>query len=124
MQIDFEGRRLTLGNKTLELEARIREVDQYKNLLFVRLDYENYKQDDPNGERNVVALNADGNIVWRIQQAPSAPVFRGKRRFTPYIGIELETGNVDRPVVAHDGSGLSWKLNPETGEVSDPIYTK
>ena len=124
MDVRFEGKRLTLGNKTLELEVLIREVERFDELVVIRFAYDEYDQDDLNGERNVLALDTAGNVVWRIQQAPSVPVVSGKRVLTSYVGIDTETGNPDRPLEAHDSSGLTWRVDPETGEVSEPIFTK
>lgn len=124
MNVSFERNRLTLGNKTLELEVRIREVDKYKDLVFVRLAHEDYADDDPNGERNILAIDTEGRVRWRIQKTPAAPIVRGKRVFNPYIGIDPNPKRENRLVEAYDGSGLCWKVDPETGEVSDSIFTR
>lgn len=124
MEVRIEGNRLTIGSIVVELEVKVVEVDKFQDLFFVLLDDEDYDQDDPNAERNIVALDAAGNIVWRIQHAPSAPIVRGKRQFNPYIGIDPQPERRDRLVEAYDGSGLCWKVNPETGDVSEPIFTK
>lgn len=124
MKISFDGNRLILGSKMVEMEVRVREVEQFRDIVLVRLAYDDYTDGDPNGERNIVALDREGGIRWRIQQAPSAPTVNGKRVVTSYVGIDPNTGKKDRLVVAYDSSGLCWKVDPETGQVSDPIFTR
>jgi len=124
MKISFDGNQITLGATKVDLEARIEEADQHDDLVLVRLSYDDYADDDPNGERNVIALDADGKLVWRIDRTPAAMVRDGKRVTTSYVGIDPSSKRNGRPVEAYDSSGGCWRLNPKTGEVSDPIVTK
>lgn len=124
MKISFEGKTLRLGDRTIEFEARVAKLNRYGDLLFVRLDDDDYSEQDEFRERNIVAVDADGNIRWRIDRPPSAPTRRGKRWSSAYVGIDPDTGKEDRPVVAYDIHGACWKVDPETGKVSDPIFTK
>jgi len=95
MRISFEGNKLTLDGKEIVFEARIRKVNEHERMFLVRLSDEDLDKDDPNAERNIVAVGFDGEIMWRIQRAPSAPTFKGKRAFNPYVGIDAHPARDD-----------------------------
>lgn len=118
----FEGRLLTLNGESVELEVRIKDVEPYKDLLLVLLDDEMYQRGDDRAERNAIALSKSGRLVWRIQRTPSAPIRGGRRVWNAYVGIG--PGESGRPIEAYDWTGRCWKVDPETGEVSDPIFTR
>lgn len=124
MIFSFEDKKLILNNKTVEMEVAIQDVDQFGGLLIVTLDYELYPERDPHAEQNIVALDSVGEIKWRIQRTPSAPTLKGEREFNPYVGIDVRPVRDDGLLEAYDGSGLCWSVDPETGNVSNPIVTK
>lgn len=124
MNISFNGNTLVIGERKIDFEVSVWDVRRYGDLIFVLLDYDEYKKGDPNAERNIVAVGLDGHIRWRIEMAPQVRVVLGKRLDNSYVGIDPETGKKDRLLEAYDTTGSCWKVDPETGKVSDPIFTR
>lgn len=123
MTVTFNGREVALDGKTLEMEVRVLKVRQHDDLILVLLDDQAYGRNDPNAERNVVALDSKGRQVWRIQKTPSAPLNDdGTPAWNAYVGVAV--GKERSPIEGYDWTGRCWKVDPETGEVSDPIFTR
>jgi hypothetical protein len=124
MKFKIDGRQMTVGENTVQFEVSIWEIEEYKDRLFVLLEYDDYEDGDPRAERNIVAVDQNGRILWRIEMAPEVRVVDGKRMDNSYIGIDPNTGKKDRPVEAYDTTGSCWKVDPETGKVSDPVFSR
>ena len=117
----FQGRKLFLGSGTIELEKPIENVLVVRDRVIVAFQYDSYDDDDPNEERNVIAVDERGKFLWRIQRTPSAITDHdGSRMWNAYTGVTLERGGI----CAYDFDGICWKVDPETGEVSEPTFTK
>lgn len=119
----IEGNRLILEGRTLELEHPIEDVLKIADRIVVLFRYDGYSSADENAERNCVGLDAKGSQRWRIQQTPSSRLNPdNSRMWNPYVAIELLDDQ--QKLVAYDAGGLCWKVDPDTGEVSDPIFTR
>ena len=117
----FQGRRLILDSGSVELEKPIEAVVEIQDRFVVLFLDDRYEATDPMLERNVVAVDMSGTMLWRIQRTPSAiKGLDGNRMLNPYVAIVLERGELR----AYDMGGLFWKVDPETGEVSDAIFTR
>ena len=117
----FQGRQLILDSGSVDLEKPIEQVLAFQDKIIVVFQYDTYDDGDPNEERNVVAVDERGTHLWRIERTPSAITNPdGSREWNAYVGITLERGNV----LAYDWGGICWTVDPETGEVSDPIFTR
>lgn len=116
-----QGRRLFLDSGSVELEKPIERAVKFRGRIIVSFSYDTFTPDDPNHDRNVIAVDESGTLLWRIQRTPEAQTNEsGERVWNPYVGITLEDGFVR----AYDAGGLCWKVDHETGEVSDAIFTK
>ncbi len=118
MSASFEKNVLTLGGKQILLETEIFSVESIGGTHLVLFDDETYPENDPNSQRNLIALNDTGQQLWRIELTPSAPIEDGKRQWNGYVGIDPNLKPVK--VLAYDMSGLCWELDIQTGKVSNP----
>jgi len=124
MTVTFSDNHIIVGEKKVEFEVPVYEVKRSDDTIYVLLHKDKYKKDDPNKERNIIALDLNGDVRWRIQNPPSFYTFYGKRVLCSYIGIDPDSGDENRRVVAYDGYGSCWKVDPKTGRVSDPIVSR
>ncbi|MCG8542646.1 MAG: hypothetical protein MJE12_00415 [Alphaproteobacteria bacterium] len=125
MKIRIDGEVLEMDGTKVEMEVPILKVDQFESLFLVRLDDRAFDVGDPNAERNIVALDSNGTLRWRIQKTPSAPLNAdGQHAWNAFVGVDTNTGNQDRLIEAYDRTGSCWNVNPETGEISDPIFAR
>lgn len=121
IRMKTQGRSLFLDTGSIELEKPIERAVRFRGKIIVSFRYDKYERDDSNRERNVIAIDEIGNLLWRILQTPEAQIDEnGNRRWNPYVGITIEKGFVR----AYDAGGLCWKVNHETGEVFDAIFTR
>ena len=121
IRMKTQGRRLFLESGSVDLEKPIERAVRFRGKIIVSFLDEAYEESDPNAERNVIAVDESGSLLWRIQRTPSARAnLDGSRMWNPYVGISLEEGSV----LAYDAAGLCWKVNHETGEVVDAIFTR
>ena len=105
----------------MELEKPILKVLDLPDRVLVLLDNERYPASDPNKNRNLIAVDKNGRFLWRIEE--SKPIMRdGEPDPDPFIGMRLE--NDGQRVVVCDMDGLTLDLDPKTGGLSNPVFTR
>jgi len=125
MRVEFSGNMLKLNGAEIEMEAPILRTKRFGSLILVRMDDREYGDGDPNAERNILAVDGTGAVKWRIQKTPDAPLNAdGKKAWNAYVGMSTETDDENREIEAYDRTGLCWKVDPGTGGISDPIFTR
>ena len=73
MTVSFEGNRLIIDGNTVEFEQPIEDMVERRDRVIVVLDDEEYAPGDPTGDRNVVAVDRNGTLLWRIAPSMSTP---------------------------------------------------
>ncbi len=116
-----EGRTLKIGNRNIQIPdfCRIYDVAAFDDRAVVILDVYDCPYDFPNRARNVVAFDAEGNLLWRIE--PMKVTFTGrdgKEHAYPYS--ELGKGR-DGTLWAASPVGFAWQVDLATGHTSNPI---
>ena len=71
-------------------------------------------EDFPEKHQNIIAVDADGTIRWRIEKAPE------EGYYDSYAGIFDDDGELR----AYNLSGMNYRVDKETGEVSDEKFVK
>ena len=123
MSTSFKENRLTVDGRTVKLERPILQVEERPGRVIVLLDDEEYAPDDPTGDRNVIAVDRDGAMLWRI--APSGSIASGgPGRTSPFVALEIENRGGGEVVIVYDVAGACYDLDSETGKLSNPVLTK
>ncbi len=116
-----EGRTLKIGNRNIQIPdlCRIYDVAAFDDRAVVILDVYDCPYDFPNRARNVVAFDAEGNLLWRIE--PMKVTFTGrdgKEHPHPYFGIEKHP---DGTLWAFGAMGSLRPVDLATGRTGKPI---
>lgn len=123
MTVSHDGNRITIDGRTIALEVPIDEIFELPDRVIVLFDEEEYPESDSRENRNVVALDRDGRELWRIEQARTRlRDSDGNRIPNPYVGVSA--GADGRTVEVYTWAGVCYRLDPNTGKISDPILTK
>lgn len=123
MKVSFEGARVTIDGKSHQLEYRIDSILVLPDHVIVVFHSESMSEADPNYDRNVIALDRNGKMLWRIQRAIGEMHHEGKIYLSPYIGVQW-FGDQRRRVVAVELRGFTHDLDVETGKISNTLFTK
>ena len=121
LDVRSEGKTLFVGDHEIEFEAPITKVLEIRNKIVVRLNVDDLDDEDPMLERNVICVDQNARVLWRIERS-EGPLDEGVPILNPYAGIGLnddETG-----AVAYDMGGQCFDLDLETGAISNPIFTR
>lgn len=101
-------------------------IDQFVTLddrVIIMFEFPDEMEDDPESGRNIFAYDETGKELWRIED--SGIVGPGSEDETevpwPYTGIGQEEDG--RIIVGHP-AGYDFDLDPETGKVSNAVFTK
>ncbi len=123
MAVSFEDNRLTIGRETIELEQPIEDMVELPGRVIVLFDDEEYAAGEPGRDRNVIAVDRNGAMLWRIapsmSSTPSEP-----GRTAPFVGVDIENRGGEEVVIVYDIMGSCYDLDSETGKLSNPVLTK
>lgn len=103
---------LWIGGEEHEFGNSIDEYIEFDDFVVVLLGLTG--EDYPEIKQNVIAVNNDGSIRWRIEKAPE------EGYYDAYAGIF----DVDGELRAYNLSGMNYKVDKETGKVSDGRFVK
>ncbi len=125
MHVSFEGRMLTIGDKEIELEMPIEKVLVHDSGViivdFAETDGEKslLPRDDPRRDCNIVGLDSDGKMLWRIAQSKRIEIQEenGDTRFMINYWM-IARLNQDGTVAVTEFSGMSYDLDPKTGALT------
>jgi hypothetical protein len=124
MKIEISQNSIVFQGKRIEFEVPIHEVEQAEDAIYIVLSYGKYTDRDRNKYRNIIALELNGDIRWRIAPTPLVYGGHSKPHGSVYVGVDSNTGDSERPLVVYDINGSCWKVDPKSGKVSDPIFTR
>lgn len=102
----------------------------YENCIIVRdgmpliehYDKDGNEQDISFVNTNVICLDMDSNLIWRIQkcEAKFTPSKFGQYQCTPYMNVSLH----DNKLLSYNIDGWLYEVNPENGHVKRYMYVK
>lgn len=112
IEMNIEGDTLRIGGAAHTFGNVIDKCIEFDDFVVVLLgltgdEYSEIKQ-------NVVAIDRDGSIRWRIEKAPE------KGHYDAYADIFEDDGELR----AYNLSGMNYKVDKETGDVSDGTFVK
>ena len=121
MDVSHDGNRLSIDGKSIELEQEVRQVLTLPDRAIVLFENRGYAETDPRTNSNIVAVDRSGRILWRIEE--SKPIdMDGEFSPDPFIGMGFEDNG--QRVVVCDMDGLTLDLDPQTGRLSNPVFTR
>lgn len=123
MKFKFHEKTLEIDGRSFKFDQDIVQVLQRgDDRVIIRLEGADFKPDDPNVGRNVFSLDRHGKMVWRIETSGfHIRTEDGRKIPRGWHNIHFrENGKV----MLIDSAGFEWRLNPDTGEVSDPVFVK
>ncbi len=123
MTVSFHENRLTIDGKTVELEKPIYRIKETSDRVIVVFDEEDYAPEDPNGDRNVIAIDRNGATLWRIQNSVS-PTRGRPGRTIPFSGVGVRRKDGVDMLIGYDAAGMCYEIDPETGKLSNPRISK
>jgi len=110
MPITYLEKILDINGHKAFLEANIKDVLVTGNLTIVRLDDgQTHGQGDRSMNRNVLALDQEANVVWKIQEAPHG----GDEWPKPYTHLAMQ----GTKLVASNWIGVDYVVDLTTGNV-------
>lgn len=114
---------VTIGGRTIELGSPIDETLRIGELLLVRLDLYDLPPDDPMKGRNVLALDKNGEEVWRIEPFWHKVKAKDGSRDIPdsYIGFDL---GEDGKLYAYQGIGYICEIDLKSGKILHEEQTR
>ena len=110
--VSIKDTEVKINDNEVALGHPIEEHLVFEDFVVVRLKLTG--EDFPEIHRNVIAINQDGSIRWRIEKAPE------EGYYDSYAGIFDDGGELR----AYNLSGMNYKVDKDTGEVSDGRFVK
>ncbi|WP_435359580.1 hypothetical protein [Haloarchaeobius sp. DFWS5] len=109
MDVRTEGRTLHIGDVSVELPAEPAQVRRFGRVVLVRFDSSTEAVD---ARRNVWAFDGRGDRIWRIDRAVGPN--------NTYVDVVDRDGEL----WAYSWCGIDYRVDPETGEHVDSVFTK
>lgn len=121
MRIIREERAVVINGTRIEFDQRISELIEVEDKIIIQLYVDDFEFGDPLVGRNVVAYDADGQFLWRIK---ATGITRGEgadEAPEAWFGLYFDEKGVLRTGTP---SGCEYRIDLETGDVSDAIQGK
>lgn len=116
MILNYEWNSLYINGVTVELPAAIEKIRILNDRIILLLDNNEGKILDTESfdkSRNGFCLDLKGNILWQIEKPRSEN--------DCYCNIYIYN---DKSFKAVSCKGITYDLDPETGKISNPVFTK
>lgn len=110
--VQSDGDTLHIDDNRVKFPNTIGDVLVFDELVVVRLKLTGDSY--PGIKQNVIAVEPDGTIRWKIEMAPK----NGNPQ--AYAGISSDEGDL----IAHNLSGMSYEVRLEDGGVKEGEITK
>ncbi len=123
MKATVSGKTLTINGRELTFEQEIYQSVELPDRVIVLLHPGDFAKDDPLKGCNIIALDEDGEMLWRIQdRGVTLTTKDGKEISESYTGLGLAKD--EKTVRVSTPFGFLYELDPETGQISNPKFTK
>ncbi|MEM9684774.1 MAG: hypothetical protein AAF942_15995 [Pseudomonadota bacterium] len=117
----LDDRKLRIGEKVIQFDYEIADVLTMSDRVIVLFDVLSFAEDDPDTGRNVFAYDANGNELWRIEDA--RVMVEGELLEKVSHGYTELHRTQDKTLHAWV-KDWRYDLNTETGEISNPKYVR
>jgi hypothetical protein len=108
--IKFSGRKLKIGEHEITLIENIADAKETPFGILVVLDWRARKL-----SQNVLLLKGDGSMKWQIEKFSH----HAEARYSPYASASFSDGKL----TAYNIEGFLCELDPETGQITNRIFT-
>ena len=118
------------AEQVLEINRRKVVFDQpivdflvHNDRVIVMFELADEMEDDPDFGRNIFAYDETGKELWRIEDSGIVGPGREDDKEVPwsYTGMGQEA---DGRIIVSEPFGFEFDLDPETGKISNPVFTK
>jgi hypothetical protein len=118
MLYSYDKKKLNVNGIVIAFEGNVDKVIVIDDILIVLIYGD--KQIEEIGEdifyRNVCAVDAKGNILWRIQSISDMETNNGGKLYGVYSNIFIdEKGRL----IAYNGAGYDFRVNLKNGKIRD-----
>lgn len=123
MKVTRSEKALSINENVITFDQRIDETVTLSDRVILRLMVDDFDVGDPLVGRNVLAFDGDGRLLWRIPPTGgtrSRP--DGTEAPEAYFGLGLDDDGKTVKIGTPDG--FEYDLDPETGDISNPVFTK
>lgn len=110
--VTFDGSELVLDDARVNFGHPIGEVLEFDDTVVVRLELTGEDFDDI--LQNVIGVNTDGSIRWKIEKAPE------EGYYDSYVGIFDNDGEL----WAYNLSGMSYHVDLADGSILEGKFVK
>ena len=122
MKVTKSGKTLTINGKKLVFDQRVDEAVTLEDRVIIHLRVDDFEVGDPLVGRNVIALDASGNLLWRIPATGYTVRNRlGLEVPEAFFGLELEE---DHKTITIGTPDTVYEIDPESGELSNATINR
>jgi len=112
MDINVDGSEIEVNGTTLTFESNISEVIEFDDFVVIRLEIIGKEFNDK--LQNIIAINQNGVIRWKIEKAPEPEYYDSYSRIW----------KKDEDLIVYNLKGIRYRVDKETGEVFDGEMAK
>ena len=109
-KISFDGKRLTIADKSFELEYPIHDAVISRDRIIVLFEY--MARREAGQFNNLIALDMDGNQIWVAEQPT-----------TTSSDVYVEIGEKD-PLIVGNFAGYRCTIDIDSGKILEAKFTK
>ena len=115
MKFEYKGNRVFYDHQEIfETKSEIEKLLEVHSTCIVLYGLD--KELVGKAQANIVCIDSSGKVIWTIAPAPVG----GHGRTDNYTALFWEEGKLK----VFSGSCFLYTLNPDTGELSDEVFTK
>ena len=108
---------LVIGGQEIEFRQKILRFLPLEDRVIVLLNPDDFEFGDPMVGRNILAYDGSGELIWRVADHG---LKRPSRRKAPEAFFNI--GMPDDSTINAVAASCIFKLDPETGALSDPRF--
>ena len=116
MKVSKSGKTLTIEGRNFAFDQRIERIVVLDDRVILELYVNDFEFGDPLVGRNVIAVDKDGNLLWRITE--TGVMMRdpdGSEAPAAYFNLRLSSDGKNIKIGTPD---MTYDLDPETGRRS------
>jgi len=110
--IEINEEKININHKIVDFDHPVAEIVEFEDFVAVRLQLTG--EGFPDEYQNVIGVNSDGSIRWKIEKAPEEDYYDS------YSGIHEE----DNKLYAYNLCGILYEVNKETGRISEGRFVR
>ena len=122
MKVAHTGNEITINGHKVTFPQEIEEVVVLEDRVILRLLTDDFEEGDPLEGQNILALDAEGKLLWRIE----GPIYTNLNEQDEKVpgGYSGLAKSDDGQIFAFIPIGYVLDLDSNTGKVSNPVFVK